>query len=43
VKIRNVVIKKLMYCLKMIKCDYFIAINTEPEDHRKEDVSKAGV
>jgi len=26
VKIRNIIMKKFMYCLKMIKCDYSIAI-----------------
>jgi len=32
-----------MYRLKMIKCDYNIAINTEPEVYRSKEVSKACV
>jgi len=43
VKIRNIIIKKFMYCLKKIKCDYAIAINAEPEDYRNKEVSKACV
>jgi len=39
VKIRNIIIKKFMYCLKMI----LLQLIQKPEDCRNKEVSKACV